>query len=221
MSPEVIDSRSAELIQQMGLEKLFAQDRLLSDLRQGELWNPAKTRLALLSTDLLAGIYRALQEEAGPAWSLIFKSCGRIWGRRVAQRLDRECQTISGQGLASMNVETFLKFVENYFAFHGWGVVNIDISKTAQAGIVEASLDHSVFLEIVDDPEQMSDSLIAGVLASLFGFMSGHELDSLQTEDARFGAERSRFIISDPKRIEAVEPTIGEGATHEQIIEQI
>jgi predicted hydrocarbon binding protein len=208
----------ANVVDRLNLDSLFETQLLSYDLREGVVFNPARTRLCLLSTDLLNGVYKAVHEEAGPAWRLIFKHCGRTWGQRLCRRLDRECMALAGKPLRELPLEEFLNFVTRYFSFHGWGQVGLDVTHATRSGIVEASLANSVFAAIITDEEEMVDSMICGILASLLSHLSGNELDCLQTVCSSKGAEVSRFLISGTTRLEAGEDRVRAGETHEALL---
>ncbi|MBL8149586.1 MAG: hypothetical protein JNN15_06625 [Blastocatellia bacterium] len=212
---------SEQLIEKMDLGNFFDETKLSYDLREGVVWNVSKTRICLLSTDLLLGVYKALVDEAGPAWKLILKNCGLIWGDRVAKRLDRECSLILGKKLGDLVLSHFLSFTTDYFLFHGWGRLNLDVSKAEQNGIVEASLENSVFASIIEDSEEMVDPMIAGILASILSYMSGQKLDCIQTACVTKGAPISRFIITGTDRLKDGEAKVKAGMTHEQLVETV
>lgn len=209
------------LLQRLQLDRLLDDDGFQFDLRQGVFYNPAGTRCCLLSTDLLRGVYLALVEEAGEAWSVILKNCGRIWGERLARRLDKELRGLFQTELGDLSVTRFVEVMREYFAFHGWGDLTIDTEHTVQRGVVEASLRDSIFLEVVDPGEAMVDPLMCGILASLFSYLSQQKLDALQTACPSQGASLSRFLISAPQRIEMALDRLSQGASHSQILEAI
>jgi uncharacterized protein len=199
----------------------FTADHLDFDLQEGVIWNAAKTRVCLLSTDFLTGVYKGLVEEAGPAWHLIFKQCGIIWGRRLSERLDRECATLLNRSMGEMQLEDFLGFITSYFLFHGWGRLEINVSRAAERGLVEASLTHSVFTEIVDDPDQMADPMIAGILESLVSHLSGTTLQCVQTECPTKGGNESLFLIGAAERLARVPDSIRLGTRHTTLVESL
>lgn len=206
-----------ELAERLDLDSLFDDRQFLYDLRQGTLHNPGKTRMCLLSADLLGGIYQALLEEAGPAWSTILKHCGRVWGERQALRLDRECQSTLGSSLGDLPVARFLEIVTAWFRAHGWGVVVLDLAHS-QRGIVCATLEHSVFAEIIPNPEGApADPLVAGILAAWLSHLSGHELDCLQTACVTAGAPLSRFVISGAERLRRAPA----GVSHDDLLARL
>jgi hypothetical protein len=209
------------LVDEMRLDAFFDETRLSYDFRAGMVWNPAKTRLCLLSTDFLDGVYRSLADEAGPAWAVIFKTCGVIWGGRVMRRLDRECQLLLNCSVKSLPLSLFLQFLRGYFTFHGWGALTLDVTRARETGVVAARLEDSPFAEVIRDPEEMADSMIAGILAGMLSDLSGQTLDCLQTECISKGAEASRFLITGAERTKGYAERIKAGMTHEAVMESI
>lgn len=210
-------STPEKVIQLLQLDRLLDDDGFQFDLRQGVFYNPAGTRCCLLSTDLLRGVYLALLEEAGEAWTVIFKNCGRIWGERLARRLDNEFRSLFQTELGDLPVDRFIECMREYFAFHGWGELIIKTEQTAERGYVEASFRDSIFLEVIEESEVMVDWLMSGILASLFSYLSGQSLDALQTACPSQGAATSLFLISAPERVEAALEKLGQGASHQEL----
>ncbi len=210
-----------QLLKDIGLETFFDDSGLGYDLREGVLWNPAKTRLCMLSADFLDGVYKSLVDEAGPAWATIFKSCGRIWGEKVMKRLERECGVIGNVQIAEMPLTVFLGFFREYFVFHGWGLLDLDVTLARETGIVTATLEDSIFAEIIRDEEEFSDPMIAGILAGMLSSVSGHKLDCVQTACISRGEEASRFLITAEPRLKDIEDKIRAGMTHEQLLQSV
>jgi predicted hydrocarbon binding protein len=212
-----VTTTADKLLQAFQLDRLLDDDGFQFDLRQGVFYNPAGTRCCLLSTDLLRGVYLALVEEAGEAWTVILKNCGRIWGERLAKRLDGELRKLFQTELGDLPVGRFVECLREYFAFHGWGELLIETEHTAERGCVEASLRDSIFLEVVDDSQAMVDWLMCGILASIFSYLSGQSLDALQTACPSQGAPTSQFLISAPERIEVAIERLAQGARHQEL----
>jgi predicted hydrocarbon binding protein len=212
-------STTADLLE--GLETFFDEGRIGFDLREGVLWNPAKTRLCLLSNDFLTGVYNAVKDEAGPAWPVIFKTCGRIWGERIMRRLEREAQVVGNLQIRELPVSMFLRFFREYFVYHGWGLMTIDVSRARETGIVTAALEDSIFAEVIRDEDEFSDPMIAGILAGMLSYMSGQDLDGVQTECISRGAEASRFVVTGAARLRGISEKIKSGMTHEQVVETV
>jgi uncharacterized protein len=209
------------LLKDIGLESFFDDTSLGYDLREGVLWNPAKTRLCMLSSDFLDGVYKSLVDEAGPAWATIFKSCGRIWGEKVMKRLERECSLVGNVQLNEVPLTVFLGFFREYFVFHGWGLLDLDVSRARETGIVTATLEDSIFAEIIRDEEEFSDPMIAGILAGMLSYVSSQKLDCVQTACISRGEESSRFIITAEPRLKDAEDRVKAGMTHDQLVEAV
>lgn len=218
-----MSSATAErLVQGLKLEDIFELDNFLTDLREGVVANQNKNRVCLLSTDLLSGIYKALLEEAGPAWGLMFKNCGMIWGQRLAKKLSAESEVLVGKPYQELPVPEFLEFVQRYFSFHGWGILQLNIEDVETRGLVQATLKHSIFPEVVEkaEPEEMVDHMIAGILGAIMSYVSGHDLDCLQTACSSNGEEYSRFVITSRDRVENLEELVEDGLSHAELLEK-
>ncbi len=209
------------VLEQLQLDRLLDDQSFTYDVRQGVLYNPANTRCCLLSTDLLNGIYRALLDEAGEAWTIIFKRCGLTWGQRLARRLERELQALFQVSLSDVPVGQFLQTMNRYFAFHGWGDLRINVDQAPTRGVVEASLRDSIFLEVIKDSPEMVDWLMSGILASLFSHLSGQQLDCIQTACVSKGAALSTFLISTPARIQNAAQPLAAGSSHSDLLGSI
>lgn len=212
---------AASVAHELGFERLFDDNAMHFDLRGGVIINPAKSRVCLLTTDLLTGVYRGLKDEAGGAWKSILKKCGELWGQRVAHRLDRECQLVFEQSAADLPVERYLTFITEYFAFHGWGRMTLDFSQAQARGIVQGTLEDSAFATAIDDQEEMVDSMIAGMLGSMLSYLSQNDLDSVQTACSTKGAPHSRFILTSRRRLEKTEQMVKLGHTHEELLQSV
>ncbi len=217
----MIPSSTDTLLSALKENELFSDSSLSFDLREGVIWNPAKTRLCILSSDLLTGIYKGLVDEAGPGWHMILNRCGSIWGARMAKRLDRECSLMLGQRIGDMTLEAFLNFFRDYFIFHGWGSLTLQVERSRETGFVEATLIDSIFTSIIDDPVQMADPMICGILSSFIGYLSGRELTCVQTMCPTKGSDISRFIIGTPERLKAASSMVESGSKHEELVETL
>ena len=214
-------SRPDRILSDMKLENFFDETEFSTDLTEGVIFNPARTRLCLLSTDLLRGIYLALFDEAGQAWSVIFKNCGQIWGDRVANRLDDECRLRHVPGPGQLPVPAYLQFMSGYFLAHGWGELQFDLSVARERGLVAAELKHTVFTDIVTDADQMVDAMPSGLLAGLLGHVSARKLDCVQTTCPSRGAPTSRFILGSPERLKDSEAMIRTGSQHDDLLAKL
>jgi predicted hydrocarbon binding protein len=202
----------------LDLERYFSQDSNRYDLLAGTAANAAGSRVIYLSADVVQGIHRALVTESGPAWKLILKNCGTLWGRRVAKHLDRELRMLFGAAPADLHFAEYVKLVETYFGAHGWGRLNLDLSRAQSHGIVTATLENSLFSEVLAEETSRVDFLVAGVLRALFSHISEQDLDCHEIASARSGAPHGLFVITGLKRLEALESRIDSGEPAEELI---
>jgi predicted hydrocarbon binding protein len=216
-----MDANVALVIERLGLDRLLEDSSFHWDLRQGVVFTPAKTRVCLFSADLLQGVYKAIYDEAGEAWSLIFKRCGCLWGGRLARRLDQEFSMLYDKRLEDLPVVDYVNLIEAYFATHGWGRVTVHLEKAQEKGVVEISLSNSIFAEIIDNPEEMVEPMMSGIFASLFSHISRRELDCVQTACASKGAPLSRFLVTVSSRLSAVAAEARAGVSHELLVARL
>ena len=207
-----------DLIATLDLERFFSQDSNRYDLSAGTAYNAAGSRVIYLSTDVVKGIHQALVEETGPAWRLILKNCGTLWGRRVAKHLDHELGLIFNVNPAELPVAEYLKLVEGYFSTHGWGLMKLDLSKAESHGVITATLENSLFSEVLDQETSRVDYLVAGVLRSLITHIAGHDLDCHEIASTRSGSPHGFFAITAASRLEALESRIEKGESADTLL---
>lgn len=137
------------------------------------------------------------------------------------RRLEREAQVVGNLQIRELPVSMFLRFFREYFIYHGWGLMTIDVSRARETGIVTAALEDSIFAEVIRDEEEFSDPMIAGILAGMLSYLSGHDLDCVQTACISRGAEASRFVVTGAARLRGISEKIKSGMTHEQVVETV
>lgn len=212
---------SDNIIEKLDLDRFFRDSDHVYDVRIGTVVNQGGTRVVYLSNDVIRGIYTALEYEAGEAWRIILQNCGYLWGKRVASNLDREMNQLFKTQADELYVAEFVKFVEAYFRYHGWGVLSINLDYAPAEGVVFASLKNSIFEEVLKDVDGFVDQMIEGMLRSIFEHISGRELACRQIAAERDGYEGCQFVITAPERLEAVEDMIEQKAAPEDIVSKI
>jgi predicted hydrocarbon binding protein len=212
---------SADLVSALDLERFLGHETNRYDLLAGTACNAAGTRVIYLSADVVKGIHQALLNETGPAWRLILKNCGILWGRRVAQHLERELGLMFNTNPSDLPVAEYLRLIESYFSAHGWGLLRLDLSRAETRGIITATFENSLFSEVLDDETARVDFLVAGILRSLFAHISGQELDCQEIASVRAGAPCGLFVITSAARLEKLESRIENGDAADQILEAL
>lgn len=205
----------------LDLDRFFSLGSNRYDLLAGTAHNPAGSRVIYLSSDVVKGVHQALVDETGPAWRIILKNCGSLWGKRVAAHLDRELNLIFNTVAADLPIQDYLRFVERYFSAHGWGLLALDMSRAESHGVIAATLENSLFSEVLDGETQRVDYLVSGMLRSLFSHVAGTELDCEEIASTRCGAACGRFVITAPERLDQIEARIERGESADQIFAAI
>lgn len=203
-------------------DKLFNDALYRFDLAEGTVAGITE-RIIYLTEDLVNGIHHALTHEAGEAWGVILKSCGYLWGRRLALVLEKKAWTLLQTEVGQLAVDDYLTLLESYFAQHGWGKLTLHLDDAESCGIVRARLQHSLFSASLRAQDQPVDFLIAGMLRALFERIGNCPLDCVQVTFERDAVpdSASDFLISAPERIETIAGLVHEFRTVEDALSRL
>ncbi|MEO0797116.1 MAG: hypothetical protein AAFX93_18335 [Verrucomicrobiota bacterium] len=196
---------------ELGLNRILDSETFSLDVVEGVVRNPAQTRVVYFSEDIIKGVHAGLVEETGPAWTTIMQNCGRLWGERLSERLDRELSSMSNTSLGELPIGDFNKYLQNYFSIHGFGKLLLDVGLTQEHGIVICRLENSFFAQVLRDEKGMVDFLLAGTLEVLISKLSNHDLGCIEVASERRGDECGVFLISSSNRIAKLEPLVESG----------
>lgn len=216
-----VSANPQHIVDDLDLEKFFEEVQVSHDLSEGVAFSPAQTRVIYLSSDIILGIYRALKEETGPAWSLILKNCGRLWGRKVAKNLENEMQVQVGMAPHALTAEKYVQLLEAYFPAHGWGRLSVDLSDAPQHGLIRFTMRNSLFVDVLDEETVPVDGMISGILQGFFHSLVEHPLDCIEVGCARQGFDHCSFILTHEDRLADVEDEVEAGKSPEDIIESL
>lgn len=209
------------LVDELDLNQFFEEVEVSYDLSEGVAFSPAQTRVVYLSSDIILGIYRALKEETGPAWALILKNCGRIWGRKVAQNLEKEMQVQLGMGPQALTADKYAQLLEAYFPAHGWGRMSVDLNNAPEHGFVRFTMRNSLFVDILEEETVPVDGMISGILQGFFHYLVDQPLDCLEVGCARQGFDHCSFVLTLEDRLAPLEDDVEAGKSPEDIIESL
>jgi hypothetical protein len=187
-----------------------ADDYLRTDLAAGTAQDRAGTRLLALSETFLHALDQTLAAECGPAAERVLKSAGRDWGRRWAERLERELDEYYGEPLAVGPVARFQAALASAFGRLGWGVLRLDFSRFNQ-GLIVAEVQKA-------PPTAPTETLLSAALAGLIGHFAGRELDCAATpsEDGL-----QRFVLALPERLERVADALHQRRAHDEVLKEL
>lgn len=204
------------------LDEVFGDGQSEFDLFAGTVRVADRERRIYITGESLWGIYKALNNETGDAWKIILKGCGADWGNRAFERLDRDLAARVQKRSGDVTVDDFCGFVEEYFAYFGWGRLAIDLSHTRSAGIVRCTLHNSLMADALKDVSGTVDFLVAGMLQAIFSRIAGRPLDCLQITCKRTSdGNVCEFLVSAPERISAIEGLAGQSSVNDAINELI
>ncbi|MBL8794010.1 MAG: 4-vinyl reductase [Planctomycetia bacterium] len=199
----------------------FAESTYLkTDIAKGTTRNRAGTRIVCLTADFLHGLRRAVGDECGPAAELVFKSCGKKWGALFAKRFEQEMSEFYGKPLQDFMLALFQACLTELFSHHGWGKPNLDLSRHDR-GLIVVEVKDAIYAELVGQSDQPVDTLLAGIFAGFFSYLSGQDLDCVQTTCKACGADASRFVLALAARLAPVPAWVQNGKGHEEILGQL
>jgi predicted hydrocarbon binding protein len=187
------------------LNLMFAAENCQYDLVAGTV-SGSFDRVIYLSSDLIIGIYEALNYEAGEAWGLIFSNCGYLWGKHEIERLKKTLKLSVQQELEQLSVHEFTTLIEAYFSKQGWGRAKIYLDDAEQYGIIRVTLKNSLFDANLSQVQGSVNYMIAGLLRAFFEYISQANLGCLETSWHRNGDKSScELLISGRERITLLE----------------
>ncbi|TAG28029.1 MAG: hypothetical protein EAZ37_03220 [Burkholderiales bacterium] len=202
--------------------RMFSDSSQSFDLYEGTASSAAGTKIIYLSTDLIVGIHKAIEYEAGEAWQVIFNSCGLRWGRKVATSFERELRVAANRRIDALTVIEYKEMVESYFSHHGWGKLSMRMDGIESHGVLVAELTDSVFRYALPNVDTCVDQLIAGMLRGIFESLAQAELDCLMIEERQAGsAPLCRFLISGPDRIRWGQSLVDEGKAYDEVYKEV
>ncbi len=202
--------------------RLFSEAHHHFDMREGTVINSAGVRVIYLSSDIIRGIYEALNYEAGEAWKLILENCGYLWGQHMFESLLKEIQLVSQKNLGALPAVEYVRTLEAYFSMHGWGDAKIHL-QDASFGIVRVTMTHSLFADALNHVDDRVDAMIAGMLRGFFEKISGgQDLGCVETACARRNAApQCEFLISGAQRISRLTHLIEDEVSPEKVLQQL
>ncbi|MBI1292503.1 hypothetical protein GC173_14890 [bacterium] len=199
----------------------FEADYFSHDLRQGTVFNRSGTRQCFMPSEMIAALVGVMQDEVGPAWREVVARVGRLWGRRVARRYQRELVDFYNRPLHEMPMRELVSLLEGFFRYQGWGLLTLDFS-LAERGLIQARLENSAFVEIVGVSDGPVDHIVCGLLAEFFNQVSERtDLECVETECCSAGAPACRMVVAITPRINVVRDQLALGLPHETLVNEI
>lgn len=199
----------------------FEVDYFNHDLRRGTVFNRSGTRQCFMPSEMISALMSVMQEEAGGAWRDVIARVGRLWGRRVARRYQKELADFYNRPLHEMPMKELVVLLEGFFRYQGWGLLTLDFSM-AERGVIQARLENSAFVEIIGLSDGPVDYIVCGLLAEFFNQVAERtDLECVETECCAAGAPACRMILAITPRIDLIRDQLGSSASHETLLQEI
>jgi predicted hydrocarbon binding protein len=174
---------------------------MVADVETGVLYNRSGRRMLALTDDFLIGFHRAIEKECGARTPAVLHTCGRRWGNNFGTGLAAEWSEFYGRSFREFPTALFQSLLIQEFANNGWGLLELNYEHY-RAGIIVVSLKGAIMSAInANESSGMADLLTAGILAGMYSYFLGRELDCMQTQGASLEFDVSRFVISSAPRI--------------------
>src|SRR5687768_9232538 len=104
-------------------------DYVQTDPAAGVARDRAGARVLALPEAFLDALDHTLLAECGPAAERVLRAAGRDWGRRFAERLERELGEYRGEPPAAAPVARFAADLRAAFRQLGWGLLALDFGR--------------------------------------------------------------------------------------------
>jgi predicted hydrocarbon binding protein len=199
----------------------FAEPGYLAhDLRKGTITNRSGLRILALTEDFWLALCNTLEAKLGDRAAPLLASMGKEWGRQAAQTLTVQMEQHFGKPMMELSLGMFSANLSQALQLHGWGELRFDFSRYP-SGLVTVEVKAPFLGSSIQQASRPVETMLAGFLAGMFSIFAGTNLDCLQTECAGCGADRSRFILTIPERLKAVNGWVESGKSHREIIHEL
>jgi predicted hydrocarbon binding protein len=212
----------ADLLQNNGIPKnYFAYDAYIQgDYESGLIENREGARLLSIPEVMIQGLYSALEDELGPAGSLVLFKWGVRWGKSFYRRFVEELSDCYHKPIAELEMVEFLQCFKQCWKTHGWGKLELELDYF-QHGFLVVKTWNSMFAKLAAADKRPSCFPEAGILSGFFSQLTGRELHCVQTSCESMGATGNIFILGLPERLKVTDAWIKEKQDHEMIINRL
>jgi predicted hydrocarbon binding protein len=199
----------------------FAPDAYVQgDIEAGLIENRSGARLLALPSTLLEAIYAGLEEEVGPASTMVMFSCGRWWGKNFYRRFGEEVSQYYGRSLAEIEMVELVQCLKQCWKAHGWGTFELDLNYHQQ-GFLVIHTQHSAFAQAAPQGNRPNCFAEAGILSAFFSQLTGQNLNCIQIACESLGAEQNSFVLGLHERLMAAEAGVEAREDCETIMQRL
>ncbi|WP_448513852.1 V4R domain-containing protein [Parathermosynechococcus lividus] len=179
-------------------------------------WNNARN--LLVTEDFIIGLIEGLEEEVGPASSVVMYKIGEEWGRRDARFFQEWFPKEYGyeQGLKQMRLPYVLEAWWWPCTTQGWGNWEVDLSEQKH-GFMFINIFDSVVARTLGDVGRPVCHLYAGLFAGFFSGLIQKDLSCIEIQCYAMGETYCKFLLGKQDRIDAAAFWQNEGASARDI----
>ena len=196
------------------------EDYFSYNIAAGVIRAPDGARVVTVPDSLLRAIHASLEHEAGEAASVILQQCGKIWGRRFADRhlleIRREFKSDAGQFPFGL----FAQVLRAVWSMNGWGSLSMSFALQTQ-GFIEVTVENALYGELVGKSDRPVEHLWAGLLGAFFSVVAGQDLEATQVACVSCGAPSNVFLIGLAARAQIVSGWVRQGRSAAKITQSI
>lgn len=179
-------------------------------------WN--NSRNILVTEDFIIGLIEGLEEEVGPASSVVMYNIGKEWGIRDAKFFEKWFQEEYKYETDphDMNLLYVLEAWWWPFTTQGWGNWDVDLSEQKN-GFMFVNIFDSAVARTLGDVGKPVCHIYAGLMAGFFSTFIKKQLNCIEIQCYSMGETYCKFLLGKQDRIDAASFWQNEGATAKDI----
>jgi predicted hydrocarbon binding protein len=179
-------------------------------------WNDRRN--LLVSEDFIVALQRGLEQEAGPASTVLMYELGRRWGTSDFDHFGgwfaREFDTTVEEAPLKLMLETWWW----PFAAQGWGKWELE---DPERGYLVVNLFDSAVAKTLGNVGKPVCHLYAGLFAGFFSQVFKELLSGVEIQCYGMGESYCKFMVGKQDRTDAVEFWLSNGATAKEITRRL
>jgi len=190
---------------------------------EGSIYLRDGQRASKVSEAFINGLHLGIEEEVGSGSGLVMYRCGQEWALQDMRRFNARMRQEFGGGkldIWQMNPRFIWECWWWPLTVAGFGGWTLDLS-FQDKDITMVEIRNSAVAKSMRMIGRPVCHLYAGLFAGAFSFYHRRDLQSIEVQCYAMGNDVCKFLISDEKRVNAVEFWRDEGASASQILENL
>lgn len=192
------------------------EDFFLFNTTEGSIEDWNEERNILVSEDFIIGLIEGLEEEVGPASSVVMYNIGKEWGKNDAEFFSKWFEKEYGYKVSQTSLLYVLEAWWWPFTAQGWGNWEVDMSEQKN-GFMFVNIFDSAVARTLGDVGKPVCHIYAGLLAGFFSSLVKKSLDCIEIHCYAMGETYCKFLLGKQDRIDAATFWQNEGASARDI----